>query len=123
MPKRQKNVPAPWQVPVAPEYVPEDGRYFDLAADAQTRTGVARIAGLRDLPRLQASFDVRRHGGGLHVAGRVSATTGQTCVVTLEPLTNEIGEERCRVHAANRAKRQAEKKPGASRKLRTRQNP
>ncbi len=29
----------------------------------------------------------------LHVTGRVSATVGQTCVVTLEPLTNEIEED------------------------------
>jgi hypothetical protein len=28
----------------------------------------------------------------LHVVGRVSATVGQTCVVTLEPLENEIDE-------------------------------
>jgi uncharacterized metal-binding protein YceD (DUF177 family) len=54
---------------------------------------VARTAGLRELPRLEASFDVTRHGaGGLHVAGKVSATVGQTCVVTLEPLVNEIDE-------------------------------
>ena len=29
----------------------------------------------------------------MRVAGRVSATVGQACVVTLEPLTNEIDEE------------------------------
>ncbi len=35
-----------------------------------------------------------RHGaGGLRVIGRVSATVGQNCVVTLEPLANEIEEE------------------------------
>ena len=33
-----------------------------------------------------------RHGSGLRVQGRVSATVGQTCVVTLEPLANEIEE-------------------------------
>ena len=48
---------------------------------------------MRDLPRLQASFDVKRRGaGGLHVTGSVSATVGQNCVVTLEPLTNEVEE-------------------------------
>jgi len=29
----------------------------------------------------------------LHVAGLVSATVGQDCVVTLEPLTNEVEEK------------------------------
>jgi hypothetical protein len=93
MPKQEKPAPSPWHVPVALDDVPEEGQHFDLAADAETRIGVAQIAGLRDLPRLQASFDVGRHGRGLHVTGRVSATAGQSCVVTLEPLTNEVSEE------------------------------
>jgi hypothetical protein len=75
------------------EDIPETGRHFDLEADAQVRAAVAAVAGLRELPRLQASFDVTRRGAeGLHVAGSVSATVGQTCVVTLEPLANEIAE-------------------------------
>ena len=62
-------------------------------ADENTRAAVAEAIGLRALPRLQASFDVSRHGrDGLHVVGRVSATVGQTCVVTLEPIENEIDE-------------------------------
>jgi len=50
------------------------------------------MASLRDLPRLEANFDVTRRGAGLHVAGRVSATVGQLCIVTLEPLVNEVEE-------------------------------
>jgi hypothetical protein len=95
MPKaNSETLPAPpWQVPVAVDDVPETGQHFDLAADASIRAAVARIAGLRDLPRLEASFDVERRGaGGLHVTGTVSATVGQNCVVTLEPLTNEVEE-------------------------------
>jgi len=100
MPEHHKPSPGqapwqvPWQVPVAVEDVAEEGQHFDLAADADTRAAVARIAGLRDLPRLEAMFDVTRHGqGGLRVAGRVSATVGQSCVVTLEPLANEVTED------------------------------
>ena len=90
----QKTAAMPWQVPVTVDDVPEEGRHFDLAADTDTRAAVARLAGLRDLPRLHASFDVTRAGaGGLRVAGRVAATVGQTCVVTLEPLANEIVED------------------------------
>jgi uncharacterized metal-binding protein YceD (DUF177 family) len=45
------------------------------------------------VPRVEANFDVMRHGrDGLHVRGRVSATVRQTCVVTLEPVENEIDE-------------------------------
>jgi hypothetical protein len=83
----------PWHVPVLRDDIPETGRHFDLVADAGLRSAVAAVAGLRDLTRLQASFDVTRHGAdGLHVAGSVSATVGQTCIVTLEPLANEIME-------------------------------
>ncbi len=63
----------PWHVPVKVDEVPETGARFDFVADAATREAVARLAGLRDLPRLEASFDVNRHGaGGLRVAGRVT---------------------------------------------------
>ncbi len=93
-PPSGKDLSTPWHVPVKVDEVPETGARFDFVADAATREAVARLAGLRDLPRLEASFDVNRHGaGGLRVAGRVSATVGQTCVVTLEPLANEVDEE------------------------------
>jgi uncharacterized metal-binding protein YceD (DUF177 family) len=98
MPEQHKSGPAtgqiPWQVPVAVEEVAEDGQHFDLIADADTRAAVAKVAGLRDLPRFEAAFDVTRHGhGGLRVAGHISATVGQSCVVTLEPLVNEVAED------------------------------
>ena len=89
--KAAPAAPAPWQVPVAVENVAETGRHFDLMADADVRAAVARTTGLRDLPRLEASFDVTRHGvDGLHVVGHVAATVGQNCVVTLEPLENAL---------------------------------
>ncbi len=94
--KPEKQAAAPWSVPVAVEDIPvETGRHFDLSADdADTRAAVARVAGLRELPRLQAAFDVTRRGlDALRVVGKVSATAGQTCVVTLEPLTNEVEED------------------------------
>ncbi len=93
--KSEKHtLPAPWHVPVALEDIAETGQHFDLVADQDVRAAVARIAGLRDLPRLEANFDVTRHGASaLHVTGRVSATVGQNCVVTLEPLVNEVEEE------------------------------
>jgi uncharacterized metal-binding protein YceD (DUF177 family) len=92
--QHDRHTATPWPFPVALEDVPDAGESFVLAADADTRAAVARIAALRDLPRLEANFEVRRHGtGGLHVTGRVSATVGQTCVVTLEPLVNEVEED------------------------------
>jgi len=75
------------------EDVPETGRHVVLTADERTRQATAAVAGLRGLPRLEASFDVVRSGSdGLRVSGQVSATVGQTCVVTLDPIENEITE-------------------------------
>ena len=88
---RSVSLVSPWHVPVAVEDVAEIGQHFDLEANAEVRAAVARMAGLRDVSRLRATFDVTRHGaGGLHVVGQVSATVGQTCVVTLEPIVNAV---------------------------------
>jgi len=89
----EKSTPVPWRVPVAVEDIPEEGRHFALVADPDARASIARVAGLRELPQLQADFEVTRQGsGGLHVVGQVSAIVGQTCVVSLEPLINRIEE-------------------------------
>jgi hypothetical protein len=80
-----------WSVPVRVHEVPATGRRFELAADDVTRAAIAKSADLRALPRLEATFEVSRHGaGGLRVMGRVRATVGQVCVVTLDPLESEV---------------------------------
>jgi uncharacterized metal-binding protein YceD (DUF177 family) len=82
----------PWSVPVRRDDVPETGLHRDLVADEATRAAVAAVAGVKAVPRLQASFDLRRQGRGLKLAGEVSATIEQTCVVTLEPMTSDVRE-------------------------------
>lgn len=82
-----------WSVKIPVEDIPETGAHFHLVADEATRASLTKIAELRDLPRLEASFDVSRQGASrLHVSGQVSATLGQTCVVTLEPIERELSE-------------------------------
>jgi hypothetical protein len=93
MARSERSARHPWSVPVLQAEVPQSGRHFHVAADEPTRAAIARLAGVVDLPRLEASFDVTRHGaGGLRVMGRVSATVAQTCSVTLEPMTSELNE-------------------------------
>jgi uncharacterized metal-binding protein YceD (DUF177 family) len=82
-----------WHVPVRLESVPEAGLlHLDLVADAEVRAGLAALAGVREMPRLEAAIDLVRQGERLRATGRVSATVGQTCVVTLEPLENRVDE-------------------------------
>jgi uncharacterized metal-binding protein YceD (DUF177 family) len=90
----QRRNSYPWSVPLRFEDVPpETGRQVSLSADAHIRDAIAAVAGLRELPRLDVSLDIVRSGtAGLHVTGTVSATVGQTCVVTLEPIESDINE-------------------------------
>jgi uncharacterized protein DUF177 involved in 23S rRNA accumulation len=83
----------PWSVPVRLDEVPETGLRVDIEADAPVRAAVATAAGVNEMPRLSAGFDVARHGReGLRVVGTVSARVRQTCVVTLDQIENEIEE-------------------------------
>jgi uncharacterized metal-binding protein YceD (DUF177 family) len=81
-----------WSNPISIDDIPEQGMHVDLVADDAARAEFAKIADLRELPRLTASFDVTREGNAIHIDGEVNATVGQTCVVTLEPVENTIHE-------------------------------
>jgi hypothetical protein len=83
----------PWSHRLALAEVPDEGLHIALEADADVRAILARTANLRELSRLEASFDLRRKGAGvLHVAGEVIATIGQNCVVTLDPIQKSLHE-------------------------------
>lgn len=87
-----EKTPNPWSVPVAVEDVPETGLHVTVEAPADVRAQVMVLAGLRALSHLAAIFDLTRRGTDVHVAGRVKARVGQTCVVTLEPIESDIEE-------------------------------
>lgn len=82
----------PWRVPVRLEDVPDTGLHFDLVADEHVRAGLAALAGVPGVPRLEAAIEVVRHSNGLRATGRVTATVRQTCVVTLEPMESQVDE-------------------------------
>src|SRR5689334_11285401 len=84
----------PWRAFVTVTQIPERGLHREIEADEATRAAMAEAAGLRELAIARASFDLTpRSGGRVHVTGRVQARVGQTCIVTLEPLDNDIDEE------------------------------
>jgi Large ribosomal RNA subunit accumulation protein YceD len=87
------NTAYPWSVPVAVMQIPDTGLHRDFEADQVARETMAEVAGLREVLSASASLDVTpTNGGRVHVIGRVRARIGQTCVVTLEPIENEIDE-------------------------------
>jgi hypothetical protein len=67
--------------------VKRDLKPADLAA-------FAGVVGVESMATLDLDLHVKPYrGDGLAVEGRVRATIGQTCVVTLDPVENEIDEE------------------------------
>jgi hypothetical protein len=93
-PSGMTDKPDPWRVPLVVAQIPEAGLHRDIEADQRTRQAMAEIAGLREILSANASLDVTPKGGGrFHVAGRVRARVGQTCVVTLDPIENDVDEE------------------------------
>jgi uncharacterized metal-binding protein YceD (DUF177 family) len=86
--------PDPWRVPVIVAQLPDTGLHRELEASAGERQAMAELAGLPEILSAHAAFDVTpKSGGRVHVTGNVRARIGQTCVVTLDPIENEIDEE------------------------------
>jgi hypothetical protein len=84
----------PWRSPVTVAQIPETGLHRDIEASGREREAMAEVAGLREILSATASFDLLpKRGGRVHVTGRVHARIGQTCVVTLDPIENDIDEE------------------------------
>lgn len=83
----------PWSATIRIDDVPETGRDVELEANDDTRAALAAPAGVDAIEQLRAGFKLSRRGhAGLHVTGRVNANVRQTCVVTLEPIVNQIEE-------------------------------
>jgi uncharacterized metal-binding protein YceD (DUF177 family) len=83
----------PWSVPVTVMQIPDTGLHRDIEAAEAAREAMAEVAGLREILSARASLDVTpERGGRVHVTGHVRARIGQTCVVTLDPIENEIDE-------------------------------
>jgi uncharacterized metal-binding protein YceD (DUF177 family) len=82
-----------WSVPFAAADIPETGARIELEAEETVRQALAAFAGLTALPRLQARFEITKHGaGGMRVFGHVQAVVVQECVVTLEPVESKVEE-------------------------------
>ena len=85
--------PDPWRVPVVVAQIPDTGLHRNIEPNPLERRAMAEVAGLREILSVNASFEVTpQRGGRFHVGGHVRARVGQTCVVTLDPIENDIDE-------------------------------
>ncbi|TMJ04564.1 MAG: DUF177 domain-containing protein [Alphaproteobacteria bacterium] len=83
----------PWSAVVRLDEVGETGKHVELEANEATRSALAKPAGVEAVERAVATFDLARRGrDGLRVKGTVRATVRQACVLTLDPVVNEIDE-------------------------------
>ena len=74
--------------------LPRAGFPVRLRADGAERQLVAEACGVNRIDRLEADLDLLRwRGGGVEIRGSVRATLEQDCVVTLEPLIQEIDQK------------------------------
>lgn len=74
--------------------VPESGIDVEIVPDDEARADVATFLSIPAVGPLRARLHVARHGrSGLRVTGEVKGRVVQTCVVTLEPVDQEIAEE------------------------------
>lgn len=78
----------PWAA-VGPE-----GRHQELRATPAECEALAARFGIPAIRRFEAALDLRLEAGGLvRARGRLSAEVVQSCVVTLEPVTQTVEEE------------------------------
>lgn len=88
------TIPSPWISRATVAQIPETGLHRDIEADESVRMALAKIAGVRDVAYARASFDLTpERDERVHVRGRVSARVGQTCVVSLDPIENDVVED------------------------------
>jgi len=84
---------SPWSVPVVVAQIPDTGMLREFEANPMECRAIAELGGLRDVLSARAALDLTpMREGRVHVTGRVKARVGQTCVVTLDPIENEIDE-------------------------------
>lgn len=84
----------PWSAPIIVAQIPEAGLHRDIEADGAVRSALASVAGLRGVETAHASFDLTPgRNDSVHVRGTVTARVGQVCVVSLDPIENEVIEE------------------------------
>lgn len=79
--------------PLALARIPPEGREEHLTATPAERAALALRFGIPAVNRFSAALQLKPEpGGGIAITGRLSAEVVQDCVVTLEPVTQQVEE-------------------------------
>lgn len=76
----------------AADAIPSSGIGFVLDASDSERKAVAKLLGILAVDRLHADLTATREGDRIRVLGTVKAVVQQACVVTLEPVVENLDE-------------------------------
>ncbi|MDQ4060517.1 MAG: DUF177 domain-containing protein [Pseudomonadota bacterium] len=83
---------SPLTRPITVTDIPEEGLDLTVEANEAERRALAEDFEIGAVHRLEGAFGLRRVTGGVKVSGTVSAEVEQNCVVTLEPVVNQVNE-------------------------------
>ncbi len=89
----QSSEPAAFSLSVAVRDIGRKGRTVKLEADADQRAALAKVLGIEVIERLAGEFLLEMlSGSSVHLRGRLEADLVQTCVVSLEPVKQQVDE-------------------------------
>jgi uncharacterized metal-binding protein YceD (DUF177 family) len=72
--------------------LPPEGRELTISADESQREALASLLEITAVERLDVTLNASRFRGGIRVLGQLTARIEQPCVVTLEPVYQDISE-------------------------------
>lgn len=94
MAKTAKLPDREWSYPVIVEDVPAQGKDFSISPSETEKKGIAKRLNIVSLDDLKAKLFVSRSNGHvMQVSGKFEANLTQNCVVTLEPIKQEVSDE------------------------------
>ena len=69
---------------------PPGGRDIEFVAEPEQLESLSNLMGVSSLNACEVILHIARRGKGFHVTGRMTANCTQPCVVTLEPIIQQI---------------------------------
>lgn len=78
--------------------IPNEGRKYKFAADTETLDFLVQNSSAISIARFEGYVELRSMRGGYEASGKLRAVLEQQCVVTLEPVADELDVQLSRVY-------------------------